>query len=151
MADASQPVGDILREIYEDRRLSHRKVAALTKAIDGKGLQPGTIGNIASGRDRGSAAALALIGAALGIDPRRFSEYQLSVMRASLDEREVGLPQAMANLRALGAPARRLVGAGVPAPQGEIGRRAGGSAPMPESQTRPRKRPAAGSGSGSPG
>lgn len=41
------------------------------------------------------------IAGALGVPPETFAEYQLAEARRQLDEREIGLDQAVANLRRL--------------------------------------------------
>lgn len=86
-----------------NKRLSTRKLAAATRKVDGKGVAYQTIGNIRRGDDEASPRVLALISEAAGVGANYFAEVRLAHARDQLDEREVGLENALANLAAIQA------------------------------------------------
>ncbi|MDO8184900.1 hypothetical protein Q5424_23235 [Conexibacter sp. JD483] len=92
------PAPEALRALIAERRLSNRKLARLTDEVNApaRGLSPGHIGNIARGADRPSLAALALIARAAGVAPSYFVEHRLWNARSRLDERVVGVEEALA-------------------------------------------------------
>jgi transcriptional regulator with XRE-family HTH domain len=74
------------------------------------------------------------IAGALGIEPERFAEYRLAVARQQLDERAIGLEQAVANLRAL---EDMVTEEGLPGPpDGELARLLKGEPPSKQDRQR---------------
>lgn len=92
-----------LRRHMAERNVTFRQLAAETKTVDqlGRGLSHTYLGNIARGTDAPTANSIELVAAALEVDPLEFAEYRLAMVRRLLDEREVGLERALANLRAI--------------------------------------------------
>lgn len=104
MAAASQPAEPApraLRRLMAERGLSQRKLSVATREINDTGLSGSTIGNFARGDDRPSPRALELLARAAGEKPGYFAEVRLARARRLLDEREVGLDEALRNLAKL--------------------------------------------------
>src|SRR3954463_13566535 len=107
VADTSQtpaPFREQLRRRMAEGGYTFRSLAKRTKEVDpdGRGLTFGYLGAVVRGDDDiPSLRALALIAAALEESPEIFVEYRLGTVRNMLDEREVGLDEAWANLNAL--------------------------------------------------
>lgn len=84
-----------------ERDVSFRALARRTQEIDprGKGLSHSYLGNLARGDDKTSNTdTMQLIAQALDVDPSSFTQYRLALARDLLDERVVGLPEAVKNL-----------------------------------------------------
>ncbi len=112
-AASTQPFGDALRTLMDERRLSYRALAEATRSIDGQGMTHAHINMLANGHDRPSMRAMELIAQACKVRPDYFAEYRLTVAMRELDPSEVGLEQALSNLngrlrarRGAGAKAR---------------------------------------------
>jgi transcriptional regulator with XRE-family HTH domain len=117
------PFGDALRALMEERRFTYRKLADVTRELDGKGITHAHINMLANGHDKPSMRAMELIAQACDVQPEYFAEYRLAAAMRELDPEEVGLDQALENLNArLGA--RRRAGAR--------------SRPLPPPQAQPR-------------
>lgn len=106
-SESNKPFGDSLRHLMEDRGLSYRRLAQLTRQLDGRGMTHAHINMLAKGHDRPSMRAMELIAQACGVDPNYFAEYRLALAMRELDPTEVGLEQALVNLNARLADRRR--------------------------------------------
>lgn len=93
-----QPFPQALRALLEKHELSFRALAAKTAEYRPDGLSSGYLHRLAQGKDRPSIEAFEVIAAAIGVGPETFGEYRLAVARRQLDERDVGLGQALQNL-----------------------------------------------------
>ena len=110
---STEPFGDALRALMEERGVSYRQLAEATRELDGRGMTHAHINMLANGHDRPSMRAMELIAEACAVSPDYFAEYRLAAAMRELDPTEVGLEQALANLNArLGAKRR----SGAPAP-----------------------------------
>ena len=114
--ESNKPFGDSLRQLMEERGLSYRGLAQLTRQLDGRGMTHAHINMLAKGHDRPSMRAMELIAQACGVDPDYFAEYRLARAMRELDPTEVGLEQALTNLNARLAGRRRRGATGQPAP-----------------------------------
>jgi transcriptional regulator with XRE-family HTH domain len=88
-----------LRRLRDEHGVSRSQLSRATVAYDGKGLAEVTIKAIENGTNRPGVQTIEAIAHALHIDPADFVEYRLALARRQLDEREVGLEQALAALR----------------------------------------------------
>jgi transcriptional regulator with XRE-family HTH domain len=97
-------IRDSLRSLMAERGLSFRRLAEKTRAVDpnGRGLSYGHISNLAKG-ERPTEPTVRLLAKALELPPETFADYRIARLRASLDEREVGLDQALRTLETLEA------------------------------------------------
>lgn len=104
---SNKPFGQALRVLMDARGLTYRRLAEVTRELDGKGMTHAHINMLANGHDRPSIRAMELIARGCGVDPDYFAEYRLAVAMRELDPEEVGLERALANLNArLGARRR---------------------------------------------
>lgn len=69
-----------------------------TVDYDGKGLAEVTIKALENGTNNPGPETISAVAHALGVPPQEFPEYRLALARAQLDENEIGLDQALANL-----------------------------------------------------
>jgi transcriptional regulator with XRE-family HTH domain len=97
---SDMPFGDALRALMEQRGLTYRGLAELTRGLDGKGLTHAHINMLANGHDKPSMRAMELIARACEVRPDYFAEYRLTEAMRELDPCEVGLERALANLNA---------------------------------------------------
>jgi transcriptional regulator with XRE-family HTH domain len=104
---STEPFGDTLRSLMEQRGLTYRALAEATRRLDGKGMTHAHINMLANAHDRPSLRAMELIAAACDVAPEHFAEYRLAAAMRELDPAEVGLEQALANLNARLAAQRR--------------------------------------------
>jgi len=99
-----------------------------------RGLNSSWLSKVKLGQRPATLEFLRGIAGALGIEAERFVEYRLAKARQILDEREVGLEQAVANLTALEG---LVVGEeGLPDPPGELARLLRGASPSSPDQQR---------------
>jgi len=101
----------------ESAGLTYRALADATRQLDGRGLTHAHINMLANGHDRPSLRAMELLAQACSVPPTYFAEYRLAAAMRELDPTEVGLEQALANLNARLAGARRKRNAEAPAPE----------------------------------
>jgi transcriptional regulator with XRE-family HTH domain len=118
---SSEPFGDALRALMKSQDLTYRRLADVTRELDGKGLTHAHINMLANGHDRPSIRAMELIAEACGVPPDYFAEYRLATAMRELDPTEVGFEQALENLNAALA-ARRTSGAKRPQARPQPGR-----------------------------
>jgi transcriptional regulator with XRE-family HTH domain len=115
----AEPLTDRMRRLRSEQGLSRSQLSRATVAYDGKGLAEATVKAVESGINRPGPTTIAAIAHALGADPRAWPEYRLALARQQLDEREVGLDQALATLmrfeEALSAPDQNAGHAAPPA------------------------------------
>lgn len=91
-----------MRRQMAERHLTFRALSLRTRELDPRtrGLTHAYLSQIAKHEDmRVSLESIELICQALGLDPNDVAEYRLAVARRMLDEREVELDEALANLR----------------------------------------------------
>jgi transcriptional regulator with XRE-family HTH domain len=69
------PFADALRDLIAERGLSLRTLAALTPAIDGRGLRHSYLGALVRGK-RPTTANMLLLARALEVDPMYWREYR---------------------------------------------------------------------------
>jgi transcriptional regulator with XRE-family HTH domain len=119
---SDEPFGDALRSLMTARGMTYRRLAELTRQLDGRGMTHAHINMLANGHDRPSLRAMELVAEACGVEPDYFAEYRLAAAMRELDPAEVGLEQALENLNA------RL---------GDRRRRAAKARPKPQPQARP--------------
>jgi transcriptional regulator with XRE-family HTH domain len=99
---------DRLRHLRKEvAGLSRSQLSRKTTAVNGRGLPEITIKVLETDRTRQPEInTIEVLAAALEVEPETFPEYRLALARRQLDEREVGLAQALSNLdlveRALG-------------------------------------------------
>jgi transcriptional regulator with XRE-family HTH domain len=95
-----RPFADALRALKADRGLTYRELAAATRRADrrGKGISYAHISLLARGQADPTPGMLALVTAALDLPEGYFAEARLARARRGLDEREVGLNAALAEL-----------------------------------------------------
>jgi len=80
----------------DERRLSYRSLAALTREVDSerRGVSYAYLAALVAGREYPSRRAMQLIAASLEIDVDRFAEYRIAELRDQLNGREVGFQAA---------------------------------------------------------
>jgi transcriptional regulator with XRE-family HTH domain len=109
VSPSTEPFGDALRALMEQRGLSYRGLAHAIRGFDEKGMTHAHLNMLANGHDKPSMRAMELIARACSVPPEYFAEYRLATAMRELDPNVVGLEQALENLSArLGA--RRKVG-----------------------------------------
>jgi hypothetical protein len=83
--------------------VSFRRLAALTRAQDpaGKGLHYAFLSDVVRRKETASPRSIELVARALGLQPCKFAEYRLAVVRRAFDDRELGLDGALQNARTL--------------------------------------------------
>lgn len=94
--ETDQPLRSALPSLREQRGLTYRALAELTRAVDpdGAGLTHGHIANLTAAREQPSRRALELLAACFELDPAYFPEFRLDRIRRELDPREVGFERA---------------------------------------------------------
>lgn len=80
----------------DERKLSYRSLAALTRQVDpeGRGVSYAYLAGLVAGREYPSRRAMELIATSLQIDVDRFAEYRIAELRDQLNGREVGFQAA---------------------------------------------------------
>ncbi len=95
---SDKPFGEALRALMNDRALTYRSLAEMTRALDGRGVTRAHLNMLANGHDRPSMRVMELIAGACGVEPAYFAEYRLAAAMRELDPAKVGLEQALENL-----------------------------------------------------
>lgn len=116
---STQPFGDALRVLMNERGMSYRGLADAIGEIDEQGITHAHLNMLARGHDKPSMRAMELIARACDVSPEFFAEYRLALAMRELDPGVVGLEQALENLNARLASRRR---SGARAPQAPIRR-----------------------------
>ena len=104
---STQPFGDALRTLMNERGLSFRGLAEEISKIDHQGITHAHLNMLANGHDKPSMRAMELIARVCDVSPEFFAEYRLAVAMRELDPGIVGLEQALENLNARLASRRR--------------------------------------------
>jgi transcriptional regulator with XRE-family HTH domain len=94
--------------------MTYRRLAEITRELDGRGMTHAHVNMLANGHDRPSMRAMQLIAHACEVEPEYFAEYRLAAAMRELDPAEVGLEQALANLSARMRGPRRADATGAP-------------------------------------
>jgi len=84
----------------DERGLTYRSLADITRELNGKGMTHGHLNQLAAGREKPSLRAMELLAQACDVPPEHFAEYRLAAAMRELDPEVVGLEQALANLSA---------------------------------------------------
>lgn len=91
-------IRETLPELRREKGWSRERLAHSAYAVDTEGTSAAQIAAIERGTRRPSARTMAALAEALGVAPTVFAEYRLALARHLLDERKVGLDQAITNL-----------------------------------------------------
>lgn len=97
---STEPFGETLRALMDQRGLSFRGLAKATRGLDGRGITHAHINTLAMGHGRPSMRAMELIARACEVQPDYFAEYRLGAAMRELDPAEVGLERALEELNA---------------------------------------------------
>lgn len=98
MPGTTEPFADRVKRLAAGRSLSVSKLGYLAYDPDVKGTNPDTFKSVMAGRRSVNTALIEAVSSVLQIPPEEFPEYRLAVARRQLDEREVGLEQALETL-----------------------------------------------------
>lgn len=95
-------IRETLPELRREKGWSRERLAHSAYAVDPAGTSAAQIAAIERGTRRASARTMAALAEALEVAPTVFAEYRLALARHVLDERRVGLDQAIEFLEAAG-------------------------------------------------
>jgi transcriptional regulator with XRE-family HTH domain len=93
-----QGIEELLPQLRKERGWSRERLSHQAFGIDSEGTSVAQIAAIERGERRASARTMMAIAEALEISPDSFPEYRLAVARIALDERLVGLDEAVKRL-----------------------------------------------------
>jgi len=96
-----EPFHARVKRLASEQGLSVSKVGYLAYDPDIKGTNPDTFKSVMAGRRRVTIPLIEAVAGALGVPANVFPEYRLAQARRRLDEREVGLEEAVAMLEAV--------------------------------------------------
>lgn len=96
-----EPFAERVRRLAEAKDLSPTQVGYLAFKQDARGTSPATLQKVIRGERPLNVALLEAVARALDVPPEEFPEYRLAVARRALDEREVGLGEALDMLAAI--------------------------------------------------
>jgi hypothetical protein len=103
-----------VKDLASDRKMSVAQVGYQAYDPDTRGTNPDTFKSVMVRRRAVTPVLIEVVARVLGVPPETFGEYRLALARRELDEREVGLDQALENLdriqRAMRARPRRAAG-----------------------------------------
>lgn len=102
-----EPFPARLRRLRQDRGWSRSTLSRKTVDYDGRGLAEATVKAVEVGTNRPGPDTIVALAHALGVAPEEFPEYRLALARQQLDEREVGLDQAVEALTQIEAALQR--------------------------------------------
>ena len=93
---SDQPITVTLKALMQERGLTYRGLAALTRARDptGRGVTYAYLCGVSSGREHPSRRSLELIASSLALNPTAFPEYRLALLREELDPKRHGFDAA---------------------------------------------------------
>lgn len=91
-------IEELLPQLRKERGWSRERLSHQAFGIDSEGTSVAQISAIERGERRASARTMLAIAEALEIPPDSFPEYRLAVARIALDERQVGLEEAIGRL-----------------------------------------------------
>lgn len=95
---AEEPFAQRLRRLAGERGMSLERVAHDAWDQDVRGTSPNLFKKVMRGERDLKPGLIEAVARALGVPPEEFPEYRLALARNTLDEREVGLDQALAAL-----------------------------------------------------
>jgi|GEM_PF-4372787 len=101
MTHENEEFRTLLLKYREQRKMSQDDLAYAARELAPK-MTGGYIGHLERGEKRPSADTIAALARGLDLPAETFTEYRLALIRRLFDEREIGLDQAEANLRAVG-------------------------------------------------
>jgi transcriptional regulator with XRE-family HTH domain len=90
-----EPFPDRVKRLAAERGMSVAKLSYLAYDPDAKGTNPDTLRSVMAGRRRVTPALIEALARVLDVEPTEFPEYRLADVRRRLDEREVGLDEAL--------------------------------------------------------
>ncbi len=101
-----EPFPDKVRRLIQEARdrgedVSQERVALAAWDLDGRGTSASMFKQVMNGRRALTPMLIEGVARALDVPPTEFVEYRLAMTRRALDERQVGLEQALLNLRAI--------------------------------------------------
>lgn len=99
---AHKEIRAALSELRSERGWSRERLSHRSFLLGGHGTSVAHISAIERGERRASARTILSLATALGVPAESFPEFRLAMARQSLDEREVGLDEAMRRLEASG-------------------------------------------------
>lgn len=100
-ADLDLPFGARLRKLRENADLSRSKLSRATVGFDGEGIAEETIKALELGKWGPSIKSIAALAHGMQLRPEVFPEFRLARARRLLDEREIGLREALLTLEAV--------------------------------------------------
>lgn len=92
-----QPFGETLKALRKDRDLTLERLAFRVYDVGGK-ITAGAISQFERGASNPTIATIELLAKALEVEPETFVAYRLAIARRLLDERQIPLEEAVANL-----------------------------------------------------
>lgn len=95
----TEPFSKRLRRLARERKVSLASIGYRAYHPGVKGTSPATFNKVLQGTRSVNAALIEAVAEVLEVKPEEFPEYQLALARQQLDENEVGLERALANLR----------------------------------------------------
>ena len=95
---SDEPFGEALRELMNERDLTYRSLAEITRELDGRGMSHAHINMLANEHDKPSIRAMELIAEACEVSPGYFAQFRLAAAMRELDPEVVGLERALENL-----------------------------------------------------
>lgn len=98
---STQPFPDRVRALAAERGLSVSRVGQRAGARELKGTSPDMFKSAMAGHRKVTPVLLEEVARVLEVPPDEFPEYRLAVARRQLDENEVGLDEAVAQLEAI--------------------------------------------------
>ena len=102
-----EPFRDRVQRLATERGLSTTQVGYLAYSDQQNGTSPSTFQKALRGERPLTISLVEAVADTLGVSPEEFHEYRLAVARRQLDEREVGLEQAIDMLEAVERALRR--------------------------------------------
>jgi hypothetical protein len=95
-----------VKDLAAERGISVAQVGFQAYDPNVKGTNPDTMKSVMAGRRHPTPVLMEAVARVLSVSPDVFGEYRLALARAQMDEREVGLAAALANLERIEAAMR---------------------------------------------
>jgi hypothetical protein len=93
-----EPFAQLVKRLAKERGVPVNEVGLRAWNPEIKGTKPDTFRSVMAGRRPVTIVLAEAVAGVLGVPPEDFGEYRLAVLRRQLDEREVGLEQALTML-----------------------------------------------------